>query len=347
MPDVRVAETGHLGHLTLDRPKALNALTQGMIDAIHAALDRWQDDDRIHAVLLDGAGDRAFCAGGDLRTLYDAVCEGDYTRAAAFLEAEFRLDLRLARFAKPVVTVMHGVTMGGGIGVGAHARHRIVTDTSKLGMPEVGIGYVPDVGGTWLLGRAPGELGTYAALTGATLGPADALAAGLADHFVEAGRLADLPERLSRCQSSDAIAAALRELASSPEPGPLAGAAWIEECFAGESVAGILAALEASSEPEARAAAERIAGNCPTSLCAALRALRSAPGLGSLGACLDQEFRIAARITRRPDFREGVRAAVIDKDRQPKWQPARVADVDPVEVEAFFAPLGADELGLG
>ncbi len=347
MSDVLVAEVGGLGRLTLDRPKALNALTHGMIDAIHAALDCWQADDGIHAVLLDGAGERAFCAGGDLRTLYDAVCEGDFLRATAFLAAEFRLDLRLSRYAKPLVSVMHGVTMGGGIGVGAHAAHRVVTGSSKLGMPEVGIGYVPDVGGTWLLGRAPGEIGTCAALTGATLGPADALAAGLADHFVAEDRLAELPERLSRCRSGADVDAALRDIASSPEPGPLAGAAWVARCFAGDSVADILAALEATPEPDARAAAEKIAGNCPVSLCAALRALRTAPGLGSLETCLAQEYRIAARITRRPDFREGVRAAVIDKDKQPKWRPARVADVDAAEVDACFASLGDAELRLG
>ena len=344
MTDVLVAEEGALGHLTLDRPKALNALTYGMIDAIHAALDRWQHDDRIKVVLLDGAGERAFCAGGDLRTLYDAVCVGRYDEAADFLEAEFRLDRRLARFAKPVVTVMHGVTMGGGIGVGAHAAHRVVTQSSKLGMPEVGIGYVPDVGGTWLLGRA-GALGTYAALTGATLGPADAIAAGLADQFVAADRLAGLPEALGRCRTDAEIDAALSDLASAPERGPLAGAAWIERCFAGASVEEIVSALEASPEPEARAAADRIAGNCPTSLAVALRALREAPGLGSLDACLVREYRIAAHITQRPDFREGVRAAVIDKDRNPRWQPAHVAD--PAEVEACFASLGDREPKLG
>ena len=339
MSDVVVAEAGGLGHLTLDRPKALNALTHGMIDAIHAALDRWQDDPRIHAVLLDGAGERAFCAGGDLRTLYDAVCAGDFDRGAAFLAAEFELDLRLARFAKPVVTVMHGVTMGGGIGVGAHARHRIVTGSSKLGMPECGIGYIPDVGGSFLLGKAPGGLGAYAALTGATLGPADALAVGLADHFIAEAELAGLPEVLAGCGTDAEIDAMLSGAAAKPEPGPLAGAAWVERCFAGDSVVAILAALQASSEPEAKAAAQKIAGNCPTSLVVALRALREAPGLGSLEACLAREYRLAARITRRPDFREGVRAAVIDKDRNPKWRPATLAEVDPTEVDGCFAPL--------
>ena len=335
-----------LGHLTLNRPKALNALDVPMIDAIHAALDAWEGDEAIRAVLLDGAGERAFCAGGDLRTLYDAIGAGDHATATGFLEAEFRLDLRLECYPKPVVTVMHGVTMGGGIGVGAHARHRIVTGSSKLAMPEVGIGYVPDVGGTLLLGRAPGGFGAWGALTGATFGPADAVAAGFADYFVEEARLAELPEALAGCRDEDGIAATLRALASTPEPGPLAGAAWIARCFAGDDVGTILAALAAAPEPEARAAGERIAGNCPVSCAVALRAVREAPALGSLAACLQREYRLAARITRRPDFREGVRAAVIDKDRKPKWRPAKVVDVDKAEVEACFASLEADELKL-
>lgn len=346
LSNVRVAETGRLGRITLDRPQALNALTDGMVDAIHEALDRWQDEARVQVVLLDGAGERAFCAGGDLRTLYDAVGEGNFTRASAFLADEFRLDLRLARFPKPVVTVMHGVTMGGGIGVGAHARHRIVTGSSKLGMPECGIGYVPDVGGSLLLGKAPGGLGAYAALTGSTLGPADALAAGLADHFIEEGKLAALPEALAGCCSPAEIDTALRTLASTLDPGPLAGAAWVERCFVGDSVAGIVAALKASPEPDAAVAAQKIGGNCPTSLVVALRALHEAPALGSLEACLKREYRLAARITRRPDFREGVRAAVIDKDRKPKWRPATLAEVDADEVDGCFAPLADGDVDL-
>ena len=347
MTDVLVSEVGGLGHLTLNRPQALNALTFEMIAAINAALDRWHDDPRIHVVLLDGAGERAFCAGGDLRTLYDAVGADRHERAMAFLAAEFRLDARLARFAKPVVTMMHGVTMGGGIGVGAHAAYRVVTATSKLAMPEVGIGYIPDVGGSFLLGRAPGGLGVYAALTGATLGPADALAACLADLFVAEARLAELPEALADCRGGAEIDAALRSIASAPEPGPLAGAGWVARGFVGDDVAAILAALEAAPEAEAMEAANRVRGNCPTSLVVALRALRAAPGLGSLEACLRQEYRLAARITRRPDFREGVRAAVIDKDRAPKWRPAKIAEVDPAEVDACFASLGEDELTFG
>ena len=345
--DIRIAEDGALGHLTLDRPKALNALTPDMIGDIDAALTRWQGDDRIRVVLIDGAGEKAFCAGGDIRMLYEAVGGGRIDDVASFYKDEYRLNARLARFPKPIVTVMHGLTMGGGIGIGAHAAHRIVTDTSKLAMPEVMIGFFPDVGGTYLLGMAPGELGTHAALTGGTLAPADALACGLADRFVETVRLEALRGPLSQCRSESDVRKALDDVTSAPATGLLSPSAdWIARCYAGDDVTTILERLTAAPEPAAAEALERLRAACPTALKVTLRALRAARHLGRLEPCLDQELRLSLRMVSRPDFREGVRAAVIDKDKTPRWRPARLDQVDSSEIEACFASLGEAELGL-
>lgn len=347
MTDVLVSTIGALGRLTLNRPKALNALTLDMMRAIDSALTEWCDDDRIRAILIDGTGDRAFCAGGDIRALYKTVEDSRFEFAIIFFREEYRLNARLARYPKPIVTLMSGLTMGGGIGLGAHVSHRIVTDNSKLAMPEVSIGFFPDVGGTYLLGTAPSELGTHAALTGAPMGPADALACGLADRFIEAAKLGALPDLLSRCRSREEVSAALDDLASEPTAGPLAvSRSWIARCFCGDSVGAIVTALAEAPETEARSAAERLRANCPMSLRVTLKALRRARELDHLEACLDQEFRIALRSVRRADFLEGIRAAVIDKDKHPAWRPTWIGDVDESEADAHFASLGLDELGL-
>lgn len=346
-PDVVARREGALGHITLNRPAAYNALTLGMVRDIDAALDAWERDPQVAVLLIDGAGDRAFCAGGDIRALYEAARAGRYEVLSDFFRREYRLNARLARFGKPIVSVMDGMTMGGGIGLGAHASHRVVTERSVLAMPEVRIGFAPDVGGTYLLGRAPGEFGLHLALTGGRLDAADALLCGLADAHVPTATLHDLRVALARCRSGDDVGACLDHLATAPAPGRLAMARdWIDRCYAADTVEEIVDALERAPEAEARAAAAEIAGNAPTSLKVTLQALRDARDL-PLEACLDREFGTSVSITRRPDFVEGVRAAVVDKDRDPHWRPARLADVGRQDVLRHFRPTDGEDLGLG
>ena len=237
--------------------------------------------------------------------------------------------------------------MGGGIGLSAHGSHRIVTERSRLAMPETGIGFVPDVGGTWLLGRAPDRLGIHAGLTAVQMGAADAILCGLADVFVISDKLADLVTALVACDSSDDFAACIRSHASEPPPGFLAAARpWVADCYAHDSVEAITAALRASNEPAAQQAADEIGHKSPTSLKITLRALLEAPGLGSLDASLEQEYRLAMACMRGHDFREGVRAALVDKDRNPAWSPARLETVTPAAVNAFFKAPDFGGLGL-
>ena len=345
-PEVLARRDGSVGHLTLNRSSAFNALSLGMVRSIDAALDAWAADPQVAVILLDGAGDRAFCAGGDIRALYEAARIGDYAVMSDFFREEYRLNARLARFSKPIIAMMDGITMGGGIGLGAHASHRVVTERSVLAMPEVRIGFAPDVGGTYLLSHAPGELGLHLGLTGARLDAADALLCGLADVHVRSDRLHEMQRGLAQCRTSEEVRACLDAFAAVPAPGRLAEARdWIDRCYAADTVEAILAALEQAPEPEARAAAAEIVGNAPTSLKVTLRALRQACDL-DLGACLDREFHVSCSITRRPDFIEGVRAAVVDKDRAPRWQPAQLSEVGPQDVARHFGSIDGEDLGL-
>ncbi|MEO3977908.1 enoyl-CoA hydratase/isomerase family protein [Streptomyces sp. CAU 1734] len=342
-PDSVLLRTrGHAGYITLNRPRALNALTHEMVRTIDAALTAWEHDDRVRVVVLAGAGERGLCAGGDIRAIHaDAVAGGD--AAPAFWRDEYRLNARIARFPKPWAALMDGIVMGGGVGVSAHGSVRIVTERSSVAMPETGIGFVPDVGGTHLLARAPGELGTLLALTGLPVGAADAVLCGLADHFVPSGRLAGFASALA----GGTVGEALRAYASVAPGGELAARReWIDECCAGDSVEDIVARLLGRGDPAAKEAAGTILRRSPTSLKVTLAALRRARALGSLEAVLDQEYRVSCAAFRGPDLIEGVRAQVIDKDRRPRWSPAELSEVTAADVERFFAPLGDRELGL-
>ena len=325
--EVLVRRQGRLGRITLERPRAINALTLDMVCAIDAALDAREADPAVLAVLIDGAGPRGLCAGGDIRFLHDSVRAGAPEAADGFLHAEYRLNARIARFPKPYLALMDGLVMGGGVGISAHGSVRIATERTRLAMPEVGIGFVPDVGSTHLLARAPGELGTHAALTGAAMGAADAMLCGLADRHVASERLPALVAALAACGDAAALAACVEAHASAPAPGRYAAdAGWIDACCRHDDVGAILAALRVHPDAAAQAAAAGIAANCPTSVAVALRALREARADGRLEPCLEREYRLGTALIRRPDFAEGVRAAVIDKDRRPAWQP--LGDVD-------------------
>ena len=334
---VLIRRQGRIGRITLQRPRAINALTFGMLHAIDTALEAWAGDGEVRAVLIDGAGDRGLCAGADLRALADSIRAGEQPAADRFMAFEYRLNARIARYPKPYIALMDGVVMGGGVGVSAHGSIRIVTERTRLAMPEVGIGLLPDVGGTYLLSKAPGELGTHLALTGESIEAADALLCGLADRHVATSRLTALIEALPDCDDRAAIEACVAAHASPPAPGRLAASAgWTGACYGFDTVPEILAALRRHPDPAAQAAATRIAGNCPTSLSVTLQALRKGRRLGRLEPCLEQEYRLVTGLMRRADFLEGIRAAIIDKDRTPSWQPASLDDVAPV-VAGLFA----------
>lgn len=339
---VRLTRDGGVGRITLNRPDRLNALTLDMVRDIAAALDAWRDDPGVGVVLLDGAGSRGFCAGGDIKTLYDSARTGD-GHAQVFWAEEYRLNATISGYPKPVVAFMPGIVMGGGVGLGSHACHRVVTETTRLAMPEVGIGLIPDVGGTWLLSRSPGEIGTYLALTGVQGGAADAILAGLADRYVPQADLDALAAAL--VHGGEGVETAIERHAMAPGEAPLAARrALMDRAFAYDDVEVLLDALRRDGSEFAHATAEQIAAKSPTSLKLTLRALREARGLGSLQDCLRLEYRLMCRLLTGHDFREGVRAAVIDKDRDPKWRPADLGAVSPDMLDRHFAPLGPDEL---
>lgn len=331
---------GHLGVITLNRPKAVNALTAGMVAAMTEQLAAWENDDGVASVLVQGAGERGLCAGGDIVAIYrDILTGGEET--AHFWEAEYRLNSFIARYPKPYVALMDGLVLGGGVGISAHGSVRIVTERTRTGMPETTIGFVPDVGGTLLLARAPGEAGTHAALTGAHLDAADALFLGLADHFIPSAKLPDLAAALE----NETPEAAVARLGEQPPPSALeAQRDWIDACYASDDAEEILRRLRAAGG-EAAKAADTIESKSPTSVKVTLAALRRAGEL-SLDEALTQEYRVGLRCLAGADFREGIRAQVVDKDRNPQWRPPTLSEVQAQDVERYLAPLGERELVL-
>nr|WP_128617643.1 enoyl-CoA hydratase/isomerase family protein [Mycobacterium lepraemurium] len=329
---------GNVGLITLNRPKAINSLNQPMIDALSAVLTDWARDDKVRTVLLSGAGERGLCAGGDVVSIYHSARK-DGVEARRFWRDEYQLNAQISEFAKPYVAVMDGIVMGGGVGVSAHANTRVVTDTSKVAMPEVGIGFIPDVGGVYLLSRAPGGLGLHAALTGAPFSGADAIAMGFADHYVPH---ADV-EAFRRAVVADGAESALAKYAVEPPPSELAAQRdWIDECYAGQTVEDIVAALRAHGASPAHDAADLIATRSPIALSVTLAAVRRAADLPTLKDVLVQDYRVSSASLCLHDLVEGIRAQLIDKDRNPQWSPARLADVTVADVEAYFAPVDDD-----
>ncbi|TFI21168.1 enoyl-CoA hydratase/isomerase family protein [Streptomyces sp. 4R-3d] len=336
---VRVRREGRVGRLTLNRPHALNALTHAMVSRVDAALTAWEHDPSLRTVVIDGAGDRGLCAGGDIRAIYEDARTGGAT-SPAFWRDEYRLNARIARYPKPYVALMDGIVMGGGVGVSAHGDVRIVTERSRVAMPETGIGLVPDVGGTYLLARSPGELGTHLALTGAAVGPADALLCGLADHFVPSGQL---PALVAELASTDTPVAVRRHATTPPDGELAADREWIDACYAADSVEEIVDRLFASGHQKGKQTAETILTRSPTALKATLAAVRRARRAGTLEEVLTAEYRASCAALRTPDLVEGIRAQVIDKDRTPRWSPAELGQVTAADVDHFSAvPPGGD-----
>ena len=347
--DILFERRGAAGIITLNRPKALNAVTHGMVLALHARLDAWGHDPAVTRVVISAAGERAFSAGGDIRALYDLGMAGRHDEALQFWRDEYPLNAAIKRLRKPYVALIDGIVMGGGVGMSVHGSHRVAGDRFQFAMPEVGIGFFPDVGATWFLPRLPGELGTYCALTGERFGIADGCAAGLATHRIASARFAALLDGLAGTVSADAVLAAFSEPAGE---GPImARRSAIDRLFAGAQVEGILDALDreaaspcADAEWAANTAAT-IRTKSPLSLKLALAQVRRGKNW-DFETCMRAEFRIVSRIIHGHDFYEGVRAVIVDKDNKPQWNPKTLAAVSEAEVERYFASLGGDELAL-
>jgi len=344
--DILFQRRGAAGIVTLNRPKALNAVTHAMVLAFHAQLDAWANDPAVTRVVITAAGDRAFSAGGDIRALYDLGKVGRHAEALQFWRDEYPLNAAIKNYRKPYVALIDGIAMGGGIGVSVHGSHRVAGDRFQFAMPEVGIGFFPDVGATWFLPRMPGELGTYCALTGERFGAADGCGAGIATHRIMSARFDALLEGLTGTVSVDAVLSAFAEPAGE---GPiLAKRITIDQLFKGDSVEDILTALDRQTGADAEWAAKTAATirtKSPLSLKLALAQVRSGKAWG-FETCMRAEYRIVSRVIHGHDFYEGVRAVIVDKDNKPQWQPATLAEVRDAEVERHFAPLDDGELVL-
>jgi enoyl-CoA hydratase len=343
--DLVVRAYGALRRITLNRPKALNALTLDMSVTMMALLRGFADDLAVGVVLLDGAGERGLCAGGDIRALYDAAKSGDHTLPEKFWATEYYLDAYIARYPKPFVAVMDGLVMGGGVGLSAHAAHRVVTDRSAIALPEVGIGYTPDIGASFRLARTPGFAGTYLALTAERANAADAIYCGLADVHIATAKLSELPAALAACRSADGVRAQLGALASAPAAGKIERArAWIDACFSADDVESIVARLADASDEARQATLATMQKMSPTSLKVTLRNVRDAARFKRLEESLQQDYRISLACLTGHDFTEGIRAQIVDRDRNPRWQPDTLEAVTADIVERHFKPVGDLEL---
>ena len=345
--DLIVRREGSAGIIRLNRPQAINAVTLEMFRGVDKALDEFEADPDVVLILLEGAGDRGLCAGGDIRALYDSSRDqGDLGKI--LWREEYILNARIAKFPKPYVAFMDGIVMGGGVGLSAHGAHRVVTERTKLAMPEVGLGFFPDVGGTWLLSHSPGEIGTYFGLTGQTMNGPDAIYARFADAVVPSNQLPVLRDVLTEVSpgtASSEVRALIDDFATGGSAGPVAAnEPRIDAWFGHDRIEDIFAALQRDGSELARSTLKALNEKSPRGMVVTLKLLRLARGSSSLEECLVREYRAALEVFRSDDFREGVRAAVIDKDRNPKWSPPRVEDVTPEMLAPYFAEIGAEEL---
>jgi enoyl-CoA hydratase len=342
-PEILFEQRGTAGVIALNRPKALNAVTLNMVRLMMAQLKEWAADPSITRVVVTAAGGKAFSAGGDIRALYDLGLAGRHAEMLPFWREEYVLNAFIKRYPKPYVSLIDGICMGGGVGVSVHGSHRVAGDKFLFAMPEVSIGFFPDIGATWFLSRMPGQLGAYVALTGERLGAADSVASSIATHRVPSQRLPELADALCGATSVDALLGAFAE----PTEAPItAKRPAIDRLFKSDSVEDILSALDAEQGADAdfaRASAATIRTKSPTSLKLALAQVRAGKTL-SFDACMQTEFRIVSRIIHGHDFYEGVRAVIVDKDNKPRWKPFALAEVAPPDIARLFAPLpAADE----
>lgn len=341
MTDLLTRPNGTSGHISLNRPGALHALTLPMVHAMTAALLDWRDDPALRTIVIDHAEGRGFCAGGDIAFLRNSALNDGGVSGRQFFHGEYQLNHLLFTYPKPVVAFMDGITMGGGVGISQPARFRVATENTRLAMPETGIGLFPDVGGGWYLSRLPGRIGPFLALTGARLDGAECLAVGLATHYLPAAALAEAKARIAAGEGAGAV---LDGLAAEPPPARiLANRADIDRLFASDRLEDILAALDA--DPGDWAAKERatLRSKSPQTCKVALRQLAASKGLTDFAANMAMEYRIASRVLTRPDFAEGVRAVIVDKDNAPQWNPATAEGVTDDLLDGIFAPLPGGE----
>ncbi len=339
--EITCEKTGQCGVITLDRVAALNALTLDMIQAIADALTAYASDSEIASVAIKSASPRAFCAGADIKTMYGHGRAGRHEQQMAFFEAEYRLNHAIGRFPKPYVALMDGIVMGGGAGISFHGSHRVAGETLTFAMPEVGIGFFPDVGATYFLSRLPHQIGTYLAMTGARIGLGDSLALGLATAHVPASRIEALIGRLAKGEDVDRAIAA--EAAAAPDPSLMKERRVIETCFSGRTVSAIVEALETSDSDFAKTTLKTLRSRSPTSVAIALSQMQRGRTL-DLEAALKLEFRIAQRIVRGHDYYEGVRTVLIDKGETPRWRPPTIDAIDAAAIEEYLAPYPGGEL---
>jgi len=342
-PEILFERRGAAGLVTLNRPQALNAVTLGMVRLFSEQLARWAHDPAVTRVVVSAAGGRAFSAGGDIRVLYELGRAGRHADMMPFWREEYTLNAAIKRYPKPYVSLIDGIVMGGGVGLSVHGAYRVAGDRYLFAMPEVSIGFFPDVGATWFLPRMPGELGAWCALTGDRLRADDGVAAGLATHRVASSRFAELADALC---SDEPVETVLDAFSQAGEPGALAAQRpAIDRLFAGDRVEDILVALDrdaALGDAFAETSAATVRTKSPTSLKLALAQVRAGSGL-SFEACMQTEFRIVSRIIHAEDFYEGVRAVIVDKDNAPRWSPDTLAGVPQSAIDRYFAPLRPHE----
>jgi enoyl-CoA hydratase len=333
---------GRAGVVTLDRPKALNALTLPMVRSFASALEEWRFDDRVTRIILRSSSPRAFCAGGDIRLMHDLGRRGEHAEQLAFWREEYQLNQCIHRYPKPIVALADGIVMGGGAGVSIHASFRVAGSNVLFAMPEVGIGFFPDIGAAYFLPRLPGRRGAFLAVAGERIGLGDVMAAGLATHHVPSERFAGLADAL--CGEGEVAAAIERFAEMAPLPSRFADTAWIDDCFAAPSLVEIIGRVEAAAPtlPAAGEIARTMRTKSPTSMAIALRQMQTGPSL-DVEETLRMDYRIVSRICRGHDFYEGVRATIIDRDQRPNWQPARIEDLVEADIDRYFSKV-ADEL---
>ncbi len=341
--DLIISQDGFIGRFHLNRPNALNALTAAMAYRMKDQLEAWAGDDSISFVLVDAEGNRAFCAGGDIRDLYENG-KKDPQPGRDFWREEYKLNALIHNYPKPYIAFMNGIVMGGGVGISSHGSHRIVTENTMLAMPETGIGFLPDVGGTYILSRSPGLTGLYLGMTGARMNGADAIFAGFADHFVSSEKLPQLTEKL---RGGAKIDEAIAEFASDAPDGKLADLQKdITESFSGASALECTQKIEDMAETGNEWAAKTVKllrRHSPLAISAAFTAISQARSLETIEQCLNVEYRFAYRALLGTEFYEGVKAVIIDKDHTPQWQPPTLEDVTADQLNSLFAPLDTEE----
>ncbi len=341
MPDIDIRTTGRAGRITLTRPKALNALSYEMCLAIDTALRNWREDDEVDLIIIDAEGDKAFCAGGDIAKLYETGLAGDFSHGQTFWRDEYRLNALIFAYPKPIISFLQGFTMGGGVGIGCHGTHRVVGETSKISMPECAIGLVPDVGGSLMLALAPGRLGEYLGLTAFRMGPADAIYAGFADHFIPQATWPDLIELLEASGNAELVT----DHAQPAPDGKLQQMQpEIDQYFAGETLEDILISLRSEDTDFTAKAMDMMGQHSPLSMACTVEMIHRLRGPSlTMHRALDMEYRFTYRAQEHGDLIEGIRALIIDRDRSPSWQYPDMK-VPAVAVSKMLQPLGANAL---